>query len=131
MTVKDIIALIAEKLLDTSAFALVTDASRWGHTVKTTPMAVVGFAGASNADDSFSSLQEEIYTVIVASNTANETEDIYDLIDTARDTIHAVAAADIWPFAWVSTKRIETDPGVLAYEISFQTQRTIESVDAV
>lgn len=130
MTTKEIIALLVEKLEDLGTFASVVDMSSWGNAAKTTPMAVVGFAGSENVDGEYGCLSKETYTVLVACNLANESEDIYELIELVRSTIHGNTwSEDVWPLLWDSTRRESSDTGTIAYELTFTTSQNVDRGD--
>lgn len=130
MTTKQIIALLATKLDLTGSFTSVVDASAWQRTEKTTPMAVVGFAGSQNVDGEYGCLSKETYSVLVVCNLANESEDIYELIELVRSTIHGNSwSEDVWPFLWDATQRTQSDPGTIAYELTFTTQHNVDRAD--
>lgn len=130
MTTKQIIALLITKLDLTGSFISVVDASGWARAEKQTPQAIVGFVDDSNAGADFGLLTEETYSVIVVANKANESEDIWELIDLVRDTIHEHAwdNLDIEPFIFSGRRRLDSDEGTWAFEITFRTRHVINAV---
>jgi hypothetical protein len=130
MTTKQIIALLVTKLEALDEFTAVVDASAWQRAEKTTPMAMVGFAGSQNVDGEYGCLSKETYTVLVVCNLANESEDIYELIELVRSTIHGNSwSEDVWPFLWDSTQRSSSDTGTIAYDLTFTTQHNVDRSD--
>lgn len=130
MTTKQIIALLAGKLEDTGYFASVVDASDWPRAEKQTPQAVVGFTSAQNVDGEYGCLSRETWSVLVICNLANESEDIYEIVELTRDTVHGNTwSEDVWPFLWNDTTRVSSDPGTIAYEITFTNKRNVDRAD--
>lgn len=128
MTTKQIIALLVSSLEGTGKFTSVVDASDWPRAEKATPQAIVGFVDDANAGADFGLLTEETYGVTVVSNKANESEDVWELIDLVRDTVHenAWGYLDIEPFVYSGRRRIESDEGTWAFELTFRTRHVIE-----
>lgn len=128
MTAKQIVAMLVDKINDIATFASVVDASSTPRAEKSTPQALVGFVESRMIDSEYESLTEEIYSVLVVCNQADATEDILTLLETVRTTVHGQVwtATDIWPFAWISTSRVDSDQGSIAYEMQFMTKRTVD-----
>lgn len=130
MTIKQIISLLVTKLEATGSFAAVVDASTWQRAEKTTPMALVGFVGSQNDDGEYGCLSKDTYSVEIVCNQANEGEDIYELIELVRSTIHGNDwSEDVWPFLWNEISRVTSDPGTIAYELTFTTQHNVDRND--
>ena len=121
MTTKNIIALLVAKIDLTGAFTSVVDASDWPRAEKQTPQAIVGFSRDDNTGNRSRLISNETYEVIVVTNKANESEDIWELIDLVRDTIHGKdwGNVDIDAFQWESRSQIDADPGTIAYSLMF------------